>query len=748
MKGTKLASDIKFYTDYFKWIEGENRGENWADSVKRVMNMHRNNPKLQSAFQNERFVELFNLAEEAYLEKLVLGSQRALQFGGDPIMKHNAKMFNCLGSYCDRIDFFQEAVYWLLCGCGIGFSVQKHHVAKLPLLKQRTQETAVFVIPDSIEGWADAFGVLMESYFGSKNHPEDYYRKKVIFDYSQIRPKGAKISGGFKAPGPDGLRKSLERCERLLEQYITKNGGHEFTRITPIVCYDLIMHMSDAVLSGGVRRSSCICLFSLDDEEMMKAKTPENYNPDANLGWNQQRARSNNSVVLHRGECTKEQFQKVFEFIQHYGEPGFYFVDDYEQATNPCVEIGFYCYNSKGESGWQGCNLTTGNGSKITTKERLMKASIALSVLGTIQATYTDFKYIKGATKEIFEQEALIGCSIAGWTTNPNVLLNEQNQQEAAELVKAINKEVAEILGINQAARTTCTKPDGNSGVLLETVSGANGDHSDRYFRVIQVNKETEVAKYLFDEVPELLEESIWSASQSDYAIFIPVVSKEGSILKEQLIGVKQLELVRSIQQNWVEHGTNVEQCTKPYLRHNVSNTVIVDEWEPVIEYLWEYKQYFSGVSFLPKIGDKVYCQAPFSSVLTSREILDKYGDASMFASGLVVDGLHVFDNLWQACDLVMKEKMKIEGTRTQVLLKRDWVKRAKQFAKRYFKGNTEQMTLCLKDVHLFHKWCTINRILANKELDLTQVNLQPVYIDVDTLGAQACAGGACEVTF
>lgn len=258
----------------------------------------------------------------------MLGSQRALQFGGSPILNKNAKQFNCTVSYVDRISFFQEAMYMLLCGCGVGFSVQKQHVDKLPLIKQRSKHSKVFVIEDSIEGWSDSIGVLLSSYFDSEVPFPKYQNCHVNFDYSLIRPKGSKITGGFKAPGPDGLRNTIIKIEELLERELNKPNFDG--NVKPIVAYDIVMHLSDAVLSGGLRRSASSCLFSSDDVEMINAKTGN---------WfvqNPQRARSNNSVILHRDEVTKEEFHKYFDAVKSYGEPGFCFTESFDIVYNPC----------------------------------------------------------------------------------------------------------------------------------------------------------------------------------------------------------------------------------------------------------------------------------------------------------------------------------------------------------------------------------------------------------------------------
>ena len=325
--GKNMMSQSKFYMGYSRWVDAESRYETWNDSVERVMNMHRAKyadrmtPELES---------LIMFSEEAYKDKLVLGAQRALQFGGEQIFKHEARMYNCSVSHCDRPRFFQEAMYMLLCGCGVGFSVQNRHITCLPLMsKPDTKNLKTFEVPDTIEGWADAFGVLLSSYFiGGGTFPE-YEGHRVHFDFSKIRPKGAMISGGFKAPGPDGLRLALQRCEELLDGMIASYEFGPQVPMRPIVAYDFVMHMSDAVLSGGVRRSATICLFSKEDQEMMNAKTGDWYIT------NPQRARSNNSVVLIRDQLTREEWANIMTSVKDFGEPGFIFTDNLDFCYNP-----------------------------------------------------------------------------------------------------------------------------------------------------------------------------------------------------------------------------------------------------------------------------------------------------------------------------------------------------------------------------------------------------------------------------
>jgi ribonucleoside-diphosphate reductase alpha chain len=266
----------------------------------------------------------------------------------------------------------------------------------------------------------------------------------------------------------------------------------------------------------------------------------------------------------------------------------------------------------------------------------------------------------------------------------------------------------------------------------------------------MQINKSEEIAKYIADKFPDLLEESVWSATNADYALFIPIRSKEGSIFKRDLLGVKQLEMVRLVQQSWVESGTNIDLCIEPYLRHNVSNTISVDKWEEVAEYIWKNQSWIAGISLLSHTGDKIYNQAPFTETLSATEIIKKYGDAALLVSGLIVDSLQYFDNnLWRACDYLMdKEKsLSLDGTRTQVLLKKDWLKRAKRFSSRNF-SSISDMVYCMKDVHLFHKWLRVEKIVKNINIEDILANIEPEYVDMDTMGAVACSGGACEVTY
>ena len=728
-----FLSQTKFYEGYSRFKDDEGRYESWDEAVDRVIDMHDKN----YMNNNNELSEYLEEARTAYKEQRVLGAQRALQFGGEQLMKHQMRMYNCTSSYVNRPEFFGEVFYILLCGAGAGFSVQKHHIKKLPKIQNRTKQAKGYIVEDSIEGWASALDVLMSSFFiGGGKYPE-YEGRRVYFDLSQIRPKGAYISGGFKAPGPNGLRRSLDKIEHLLQGIVL--DSKEPIAINPIDAYDITMHAADAVLSGGVRRSATICLFSPDDELMMNAKTGN---------WfmeNPQRGRSNNSAVIVRDETTPEEFGKIMESVKQFGEPGFVFVESKEHTTNPCVEIGMYPQINK-KSGWQGCNLTEINGGKCNTEEDFYKACRAASILGTLQAGYTDFKFLTDTSKLIFDREALLGVSITGWMNNPDILFNEKILQKGAEIVKEVNREVAKVIKINPAARTTCVKPSGNASVLLQTASGIHAEHSDMYIRNVQMNKESEITQAIMKTNPYMVEDSVWSAGGTDVVVSFPILPKKGSMYKDNLLGVKHLELVKKAQKYWVEAGTNEDLCADKGVRHNVSNTIIVDDWDEVEKYVYENRDAFAGISFLPMTGDKDYNQAPNTAVITAKDMVKKYGNAAIFASGMVVDSLKCFNNLWDAGSTAKGFGEDITLETSENALKRDWIRRFKKFGDNYLDSDNVKAEHCLKDAYLLHKWNKIQSTL--KTVDWKEDIKERKYTDVDTLAAAACAGGACEIDF
>lgn len=262
----------------------------------------------------------------------------------------------------------------------------------------------------------------------------------------------------------------------------------------------------------------------------------------------------------------------------------------------------------------------------------------------------------------------------------------------------------------------------------------------------MQLNKENNAAKWLNTNMPFLLEESIWSTTNSDYCVFVPIENPAEGLFKKDVKGIKHLELIKLVQINWVNEGTNRDLCIYPKCNHNTSNTVIVDNKEEVVNYIWENKKDFTAVSFISDYGDKEFIQAPFTSVSNLEDIIKTYGKGALFASGLIVDGLHQFnDNLWIACDMVRDKSIPVTGTREQVLLRKYWLRRVKKFARNFFGGDLQQTIYCLKDVHLLHKWEIINRDF--KKVDFGKILTKPTFKDVSSYAAQACSGGACEIT-
>lgn len=1077
------VAELKKYTfiaKYANWLEDKKRRETWKEAVERNKNM---------MFKKyEHHTDVYPLIEEAYeavFRKEVLGSQRALQFAGSPVFKHNARLFNCVAANIDRLRFFQECMYLLMCGCGTGFSVQTHHIAKLPRLRQELGETKVFVIEDSIEGWSDSVGVLISSYFQQSDLFPEYAGKRVEFDFSQIRPAGSRLSScAGKAPGPVPLQNSLEKIRLLLDRCLEQ--GLEYIR--PIHAYDMVMFTADAVISGGIRRSATLCMFSHDDEEMCKAKTGNWFNE------NPQRGRSNNSAVLVRSEITAEEFAEVMSNTRQFGEPGFIFVANREQLFNPCVskdtvittenglrtvtdlignkfvslvdgkhyyssdkgfwktankelveiefssgrilkatgnhqlltidgwkevddisfndevvinnhrdkisnvdstmptfargyllgsflgdgnvsnktaqvkwwgekrydyradamnlleqaswrskhhidtedtkstyscinsvkllefakergclengkhlskdalsgdwdylsglvagyfdadgtvcvnplkgnairitssqidnlrnlqivlnafgiyskiykdrypegyrkmpdgngsskeywceathelhlsgdniplflekikirntdklaaiktivenykrapnhtgftdkiinkrilpaedvydctipevsafdangvythncvEISLYGYDENGNSGWQGCNLSTINCSKVKTKEDFLLACKFASIIGTLQAGFTSFEYLGEVSENIFKREALLGVSMTGIMENTDITLSPEIQREGAEEVKKWNKIVADMIGINPAARSTCVKPEGSASCLLGTSSGIHPHHAKRYIRRVQANKMETIYQHFHNVNPLACEESVWSTNGTDDVIAFCIEVEDGAKLKNQISAVELLETVKLTQQNWVESGKRKELCVKPELSHNVSNTITVkpNEWEAVESLIYSNRDYFCGISLLPLSGDKDYPQAPFTTVYLPHEIVSYYGDCALLASGLITEGLDLFDdNLWKASEAILG----IVPAKGQA--KKLYITRCKEFAEKYLFGDLRKLTYLLKDVYNWKLWIDLKR--EYKNVDYTEcVELEN---NVKLEQELSCVGGAC----
>ena len=723
-KGKKFLSDLKFFESYSKWNDSLKRKETWEESVEDVMKMHYNK------FRHiPEIIPYIDKAKTAYKNKEILASQRNLQYREEQITKSNTRLFNCSSTYIDRPEVFKEAMWVLLNGCGVGYSVENRFIDKLPTIKNRKEDTITYVVEDSIEGWANALDVLLQSFFNGS--------EKIRFDGSLVRPEGALISGGFKAPGYEPLKKSLELIEQILEKKLVNTTQY---KLTSLDAHEIICISSDAVLAAGVRRSAIICLFDKDDNLMLTAKTGDWFIKKPWL------ARANNSIKLLRGSFTKEEFNKYKKSIQEFGEPGIVLVDDMRFCTNPCAEIGFIPINpTTGNTCWSFCNLNEINGGNCDTEEKFYEACKNAAILGTLQASYTDMPFLGPDTKELIEGEALIGVSITGIMDNPHILLNPDILQAGAQIVNATNEKIAKIIGINPAARTTTVKPSGNASVLLQTSSGIHNAHSRKYFRVVQMNKNTEIAKVLADINPIMLENSVWNSNNTDYAVYIPIREDDSVITKDQMTSMDFMKAVNTVYENWVLPGTNRDRGYSESITHNVSNTITVDNWDETFNYIYENQHSFCGLSFMAETGDKTYKQAPFTKVMEFDELINNFGTGVLFSSGLIVDALHHFDgDLWTACDAVRDRSIKFTGDRYKVILKKDIVRRIKKFAKNYFDNDVDKTIDCLKNMHIFHKYETINRELI--PINFKELSITPQYTDVSTLAGVACSAGACEI--
>lgn len=925
-----IISDYIFYSKYSR-VKPDGKKEIWNEAVSRVMEMHYQffDGKIKEE-NKDAFNKVFQEAWVAYNNQEILGSQRSLQYGGPQLLKNNFRSFNCSGSYCNRIEFFKELMELLLSGCGAGFSVQKVHTEQLPIVKglESNLSKTHYTIEDSIEGWANSTGDLIEAYY--KGYPD------IEFDYSQIRPEGAFVSGGFKAPGPEPLK----ICHNKLRKILSKAKGR---KLRPFELHLISCIIADAVISGGIRRSAMISIFDIDDEEMLQCKTGDWFLTYPEL------CRCNNSAAIYE-DTPKEKYDKIFEYIQQYGEPGIVFPADDEVVTNPCCfsgdtliavvgsrkpvtikelsdsgkiflvycktkdsvkianakafptgrkelieivlsnESSFRCtrdhllkmkggeyvpaeqslnkvlsvfYNTqpivgkpkkdyssyckdvfvvevkelniveevydieveanehnfaiitKGqddymfsegvfvhncetnlfptyinpdgskEYGWSFCNLCEINGKKVKTEEDFYKACRAAAILGTFQAAYTEnLPLLSEATRKIMKRDALLGVGITGMADNPHILFNERIQMNGARIVKETNKEIAKIIGINEAARTTVIKPSGNSSQLLGSGSGIHAYHFRKYIRNIQANNNEQALKETLKVNSDIANPSFWN-KKSETVLSFPIELDDKAMVRTDFSTLDFLYRIYTTEKGWVMEGTNKEHPSsilKPKYRHNVSCTVSVkdNEWKDVADWIWEHRDGFFGLSFLSETGDLDYPQAPYTSYLDEKELAETYGQGAILSSGLIVDGLQVFGDIWTACnaatgkanDLLtytdeyllsfVKKHIKdgkllvnIDGLyvsdvnaisshlQHKVELRNDWVRRFKKFSKNYFDGDDKKCSCCLKHVNIFHQW---QKIKNQKPIDWENVQWEREYKNVGENVATACSGGACEL--
>ncbi len=574
----KILSDITVHMKYARYIPELKRRETWEELVTRNKTMHlKSFPKLKEEIQN---------AYKFVYDKKVLPSMRSMQFGGKPIEISPNRIYNCAYMPIDSLDCFSECMFLLLGGTGVGYSVQRHHVDKLPPInKPYEKRTKRYLIGDSIEGWADSIKVLMKSYLNGRS-------SKIIFDFSDIRAKGARlVTSGGKAPGPQPLKECLLKIEGLLS---AKEDGD---KLTTLEVHDIVCYIADAVLAGGIRRAALISLFTADDDEMISCKSGS--------WWelNPQRGRANNSAVLMRHKITKDFFMDLWKRVElsGAGEPGIYFNNDKDWGTNPCCEIALRPF--------QFCNLCEVNVSTIESQEDLNERVKAAAYIGTLQAGYTDFHYLRSVWKETTEKDALIGVSMTGIGSGR---ILGYNMTEAAEIVKKENTRVAKLIGIKKSARTTTVKPAGTTSLTLGTSSGIHAWHNDYYIRRIRVGKNESIYNYLSVNHPELVEDCAFRAHDTAI-ISIPQKAPEGSILRTES-PFQLLERVKRVAQEWVVPGHRTG--SNP---HNVSATISLkkDDWELAGKWMWDNRNHYNGLSVLPHDGG-TYTQAPFEDITKS----------------------------------------------------------------------------------------------------------------------------------
>ena len=602
---SEILSSITVHMKYARHLKNEERRETWAEIVDRNKEMH-----------VKRFPELKNEIENVYklvYDKKILPSMRSLQFAGKPIAVNPTRIYNCSFLPIDDPLAFSELMFLLLSGCGVGYSVQKHHIEKLPEIIRPSKKKR-YLVGDSIEGWADAVKMLCKSYFNGRPLPD--------FDFSDIRPKGALlVTSGGKAPGPEPLKDCLHNIQKIFDR---KLRGE---KLTTLEAHDICCYIADAVLAGGIRRSAMIALFSFNDDDMLACKFGNWYETEPH------RARANNSAVILRHKIEKEDFMNLWEKIKlsGCGEPGFFFSNDKEWGLNPCAEISLRAF--------QFCNLVSINTSDVYDQKDLNERAAAASFIATLQASYTNFHYLRDIWQKTTEKDALIGVSMTGIASGGVLKLN---LNQAAEIVKETNAALAKKIGINKAARCTTVKPEGTTSLVLGSSSGIHAWHSKYYIRRMRVGKNESIYSYLIINHPELVEDEFFKP-HLQAVISVPQKSPENAITREET-ALELLDRVSHVYKNWVKPGHR-----NGHNINNVSTTVTIkeDEWEDVGKWMWANRENYTALSVIPFDGG-TYVQPPFEEITKKRydELTKSLHEVDLTKVIEIADGTALQDNL------------------------------------------------------------------------------------------------------
>lgn len=553
----------------------------------------------------------YNEISKAIEDMHVMPSMRLMWSAGEMADSTHVAGYNCSFIAPTKVQDFAEIIYLLMCGTGVGFSVESATVSELPVIEKQEGLVEEHVIGDSREGWADALSVGMDAWFTGSD---------VEFDYSQLRPAGARLKRmGGRSSGPGPLRALLEFARAKV---LSRQGQ----QLRPIDVHDIICKIGDTIVMGGVRRSALISLSDLDDKELRNAKVGRFWETEP------QRSLSNNSAV-YREKPTREEFHEEWAALRASGtgERGIYnrgslplqfpdrrSTEGYAWGGNPCGEIYL---RSK-----EFCNLTEIVARAEDTAEELLEKTRIATILGTYQSTLTDFPYLSEEWKKNCDEERLLGVSITGIWDSP-AARDVQTLERMRELSIVTNQEYADRFGVNRSAAITCVKPSGTVSQLVDAASGMHPRHAKHYIRRIRVSVSDPLLKTMVakgavhhPEVGQSYE------TATTFVLEFPVQAPEGAVTKDDITALQQLE-------HW-------KTTKKAFTEHNPSVTVSIgdDEWEAVEDWIFENWDHVGGLSFLPRT-DHVYELAPYEEITE-----EKYHELMKTAPEIDFDMLHDFE--------------------------------------------------------------------------------------------------------